>query len=162
MFLSEFVNGVQQIGAGALLIIFNNHIQSLIWGNDSIYLFHSHSKDENGNLSSFGTAVLLKFDPSYSLENCVRPVYYNTFPLTLYFQAQFIKVHGTAIAKNTIKSELKKESLSSRREKDLLAKKENIRATQKRRKKIFKNRYYDKRKSIRQYPKEKYLMNRTS
>ena len=113
-------------------------------------------------MSSFGTAVLLKFDPSYSLENCVRPVYYNTFPLTLYFQAQFIKVHCTAIAKNTIKSELKKESLSSRREKDLLAKNENIRVTQKRRKQTFKNGYHDKSKSIRQYPKEKYLMNRTS
>ena len=43
----------------------------LIGGIDSIYLFDSHSKDENGNLSSFVTAVLLKFDTLYSLENYI-------------------------------------------------------------------------------------------
>ena len=40
-----------------------------------LYLFDSHSKDENGNLSSSGTAVLLKFDTLYSQENYVRSVY---------------------------------------------------------------------------------------
>ena len=33
-----------------------------------------------GNLSSSGTAVLLKFDSSNSLVNYVRSVYCNTFP----------------------------------------------------------------------------------
>ena len=83
--ISEIVNGVQQFGAGALLIA-KNYILGLIWRNDSIYLFDSHSKDENGNISSFVTAVLLNFDTLYSLENCVRSVCYNTFLLTLYFQ----------------------------------------------------------------------------
>ena len=41
--ISEIVNGIQQIAPGALLII-NNYILDLIWGNDSIYLFDSHSK----------------------------------------------------------------------------------------------------------------------
>ena len=82
--ISEIVSGVQQIGAGALVIV-NKYILGLIWGNDSTYLFDSLSKDENGNLSSFGTAVLLKFDTLYSLENYVRSNYYYTFPLTLYF-----------------------------------------------------------------------------
>ena len=59
--ITEIVNSVQQIGAGAVLIV-NNYILGLIWGNDSIHLFDSHSKDENGNLSSSSTAVLLKFD----------------------------------------------------------------------------------------------------
>ena len=36
---------------GVLLIV-NNYILGLIWGNDSIYLFDSHSKDENDNVSS--------------------------------------------------------------------------------------------------------------
>ena len=47
--ISEIVNSVQQIGAGALLIV-NNYILGLSWRNDSIYLFDSHSKDENGDL----------------------------------------------------------------------------------------------------------------
>ena len=73
-----------------------------------MYLFDSRSKDENGNLSNSGTAVLLKLDTLYSLENYVRSVYSSTFPLTLYLQMQFIKVHYIANAKNVIKYELKK------------------------------------------------------
>ena len=79
------MNGVQHTGAAVLLTV-NNYILGLIWGNDSIYLVDSRSKNENGNLSSSGTVVLLKFDKLYSLENYVRSVYYRTFPLTLYFQ----------------------------------------------------------------------------
>ena len=82
--IEEIVISVQYIGAGALLIV-NNYILGLIWRNDSIYLFDCHSKDENGNLSSSGTAVLLKFDLLYSLENYIRSVYYNAYPRTLYF-----------------------------------------------------------------------------
>ena len=47
--VSEIVNGIQQIAPGALIII-NNYILDLIWGNDSIYLIDSHSKDKNDNL----------------------------------------------------------------------------------------------------------------
>ena len=60
--ITEIVNKAQQIGTGALLIV-NNYILGLIWGTHSIYLLDSHSKDEYGNLSSSGTAVLLKFNP---------------------------------------------------------------------------------------------------
>ena len=35
--ISEILSGIQQIGTGALLII-NNFILDLMWGNDSIYL----------------------------------------------------------------------------------------------------------------------------
>ena len=66
--ISETANGAQQIGADARRIV-SNYILHLIWGNNSIYLFDSHSKDENGNLSSFDTAVLLKLDTFYSLKN---------------------------------------------------------------------------------------------
>ena len=66
---SETVNSVQQIGNVALLIV-NNYILGLIWGNGSIYLFDS-SKDENGNVSSSGTEVLIKFDTYHSLENYI-------------------------------------------------------------------------------------------
>ena len=118
----EIANSVQQIETGALLIV-NNYILGLIWGNDSIYLFHSHSKDENGNVSSFGTAVLIKFDTLHSLENYIRSVYYNAYALTLYFQMQFIQVDCTVNARTAIKCSLRKKILLARRHRDLKAKK---------------------------------------
>ena len=76
--IAEILYSVQQAGTGALLIV-NNYVLSLIWGNNStIYLFDSHSKDENENLSSSATAVLLKFDTLYSLE-----IIYNQFTTML-------------------------------------------------------------------------------
>ena len=79
------INSVQHIETGALLII-SNYLLGVIWGNDlTIYLFDSHIKDENGNLSSSGTVVFLNFDTLHSLENYVKSLYYNTFQLTLYF-----------------------------------------------------------------------------
>ena len=45
----KIVNSVQQIGTGVLLSV-NNCILGLYWGYDSIYVFDSHSKDENGNV----------------------------------------------------------------------------------------------------------------
>ena len=120
--IAEIVNSVQHTGISALLIV-NNYILGLIWGNDSIYLFDSHSKDENGNLSSSDTAVLLKFDSLCSLENYIQSVYYNAYSRTLYFHVQFIKVHCTFNAKNVIKSSLKKERLLAKRRRDLDGKK---------------------------------------
>ena len=116
--IAEIVNTAQEIGTGALLIV-HNYIIGLIWGNNSIYLFDSDSKDQYDNISSSGTAVLLKFDTLFSLENDIKSVYYNTYPLMLQFQVQFMKVHCTENAKNAIKSLLKKERLSARRERDL-------------------------------------------
>ena len=111
--VSEIVNSVQHVRTGALIIVSNYNL-GLIWGNDSIYLFDSHSKYENGNLSSRGAAVLLIFDTLYLLENYVRSVYYNTFSLTLYSRMKFLKIHCTANAKNAIKYELKKKPLLAR------------------------------------------------
>ena len=45
----EIVDSIEQIGASGL-VIFNNYILDLIWGNDSIHLFDSQGKDENNNL----------------------------------------------------------------------------------------------------------------
>ena len=57
----EIVNNVQPVEAGAQVSVIN-YILGQIWGNDCIYLSHSHSKDENGNLSSSGRAVFLTVD----------------------------------------------------------------------------------------------------
>ena len=61
MYISEIVNGVQQTGAGVLLIV-NNYFFFFSWGNDSKYQFDSHRNDENGNLLSSGMAGLLQID----------------------------------------------------------------------------------------------------
>ena len=70
------------IGGGIPLVV-NNYILGLIWENDSIYLFNSHNKDENGISSNISLSQY--------------------FSLTLYFQ-----VHSTDNAKNAIKYELTK------------------------------------------------------
>ena len=74
-----------------------------------MYLFDSHTKYQYGNISSSGAAVFLKFHNLFSLENYIKSVYYNTYPLTLHFQVRFMKVHRTENANNAIKSLLKKE-----------------------------------------------------
>ena len=56
----EIVSDCQQLGTGALLII-NDHILGILWGNQCFFLYDSHSKDEIGRISATGTAVLLKF-----------------------------------------------------------------------------------------------------
>ena len=96
------------------------------------------------------------------MENDTRSVYYNAFPLTLYFQVQFIKVHCTANVKNTIKCAIKKERLSARQEKDLLATKRKYHDDPGKKRMIAKKRYYDKDESIRLYSKEKFLNNQAS
>ena len=76
-FIAEIKNSIYEIRAGALLIV-NSYIEDLIYVIDlTKYLLDSDSKDENDNFSSFGAAVLLKFDTLQSLE---------TYPVTLYFQ----------------------------------------------------------------------------
>ena len=75
----------------------------LIWGIDSIYLFDSHSKDKNSNLSNSGTVFLLTFDTLYSLKNYIKLVYHNAYPVTPYFQMYFITFHCTVNAKTPVK-----------------------------------------------------------
>ena len=104
--ITEIVSDCQQIGTGALLII-NSYILGLLWEKQCFFLFDSHSKDKTGRVSATGTAVLLKFDSLQSLENYIKSVYYSNYPMTLYFQIQFLKLKCTEKTKSTIKSALK-------------------------------------------------------
>ena len=72
-----------RIGNSALLIV-NNYILR----NWFIYLFDSHSKDENDSLLSSGATVPSKRDTLHSLENDIISVYYNASLMTLYFKLQ--------------------------------------------------------------------------
>ena len=96
--ITEIVHDCQQISTGILLII-DNYILGLLLGNHCIFLFDSHSKNEIGRMSAKGTAVLLKFDSLLSLENYIKSGYYSNYPVTLYFQEQFLKLKCTENSK---------------------------------------------------------------
>ena len=130
----------------------------MIWRNDSsIFLFDSHNKDENGNLSSSSTAVLLKLDTLRLLQSYIIYIYYNSYPLTLYFKVQFIKVDCTTSPKNANKYALKKERLPARLGRDF--KKKKYHEDPEKKLQTVKKRYYDKAETIKQCKKQKYLEN---
>ena len=76
----------------------------------------------------------------------------------MYFQVQFMKVQSTEHAKNAIKSSLKKERLLARWERGLNARKKYHDDPEKKRKEV-RERYYDKKETIKQYKKEKHHEN---
>ena len=96
------------MGTVALSII-NDYILGLPWRNQYFFLFDSHNKDEIGRMSATGTAVLLKFVSLQSLENYIKSVYYSNYPMTLYFQVQFLKLKCTENANSKIKKALESE-----------------------------------------------------
>ena len=53
----------------------------------------------------------------------MKSVYYGAYPLTLYFQEQFITIHSMVNAKTAIKCLLKKEQVLVKWSRDLNAKK---------------------------------------
>ena len=125
----EIVSDCQQKGTGALLII-NNYLLGLLWGNQCCFLFESYSKDEIGIISATGTAVLLNFDSLQPLENYIKIVYYSNYPTTLYIQVQFLKLKCTDNTKSAIKSALKSEKKQKNviTEKKSRTREENIRS----------------------------------
>ena len=91
----------------------------------------------------------------------MQSVYYDAYPMTQYFHFQFIKVHRTVNAKSTVKFLLKKERLSAKRQRDFNLQKRKYHPHPKKRQAV-KRRYDDKKESVKQYIKEKYVENRTS
>ena len=75
--------------------------------NQCFYVFNSHNKDGNDNISAAGTATLLKFESLSSLENYTLSVYYTNYPMTLYFQIQFNRVTCTLHVRNRVKNSIK-------------------------------------------------------
>ena len=59
--MADFLSTCSNHGKGALLII-SGYVLGIIWRRNCFYLFDSHSKDVEGNISQNSTAVLLKFD----------------------------------------------------------------------------------------------------
>ena len=94
-------------GKDALLVI-SGYVLGIIWGRNCFYLFDSHSKDGEGNISQNGTAALLKSDTFSNLEEYIKHIYYTgDNNETLYFQIQFNNVVCTHEIKQHIKGKLK-------------------------------------------------------
>ena len=71
------------------------------------YLFDSHSKDYEGNISENGSAILMKFENLDDLQDYIKLIYYSSqHHKTLYFQMQFISIRCSKILRESIKSEL--------------------------------------------------------
>ena len=57
--LKEIVESCLNIGSGALLIV-SGYILEPIWGKECVYLFDSHTKDYEVNVSQNESAILMK------------------------------------------------------------------------------------------------------
>ena len=75
-------------------------------GKDCVYLFDSHRKDYEGNISQNGSAVLMKFENLDDLQDYIKLIYYSSqHHKTLYFQMQFISIRCSKNLRESIKSE---------------------------------------------------------
>ena len=81
--ISEIVSDCQQTSTGGLLII-NNYILGLLWGNQCFFLLDSHSKDEIGRMSATGTAVLLKFRKLHKISTLLKLRNDSLIPSTIF------------------------------------------------------------------------------
>ena len=113
-------------------------IVSDFFGKKCVYLFDSHSKDYDGNISQNGSAILMKFETLDDLQDYIKLIYYSSqHHKTLYFQIQFISIRRANNLRESIKSGLilnrpkqcitkKQELENSQAPEMLLAKKQKI------------------------------------
>ena len=102
----EIIESSLNIGSGALPMISSGYIFGIIWGKDCVYLFDSHSKDYEGNISQNRSAILMKFKNLDDLQDYIKLVYYSSqHHKTLYFQMQFISIRCSKNLRESIKSE---------------------------------------------------------
>ena len=88
--LSTSYDRSDQRGNGLIFVI-SGFMFSLIWDNSSVYLFDSHSRDKNGQISAFGTSVLLKFKSLNDVETYIKETYVQQGSFC-YFQFEYISV----------------------------------------------------------------------
>ena len=55
----------------------SGYIFGFIWGKDCVYLFNSHSKGYEGNISQNGSTILMKFVLG-DLQDYIKLIYYST------------------------------------------------------------------------------------
>ena len=102
--MKEITESCLNIGSGALLII-TGYIFGILWGKDCVYLFDSHSKAGEGDISQNSTEILIKFETLDDLEDFIMLIYYSSqHHKILYFQMQFISIRCANNCKESIKS----------------------------------------------------------
>ena len=89
--ISEIISACQFRCNGAMLLV-NGFTLSIIWNNNSFYLFDSHSRDSSGNQAIDGTAVLLKFNSLLYIDEYVQKMYLEKQPISVYLQIQFVRI----------------------------------------------------------------------
>ena len=72
--LKKIIGSCLNIGSDELLIRCG-YIFGHIWGKDYVYLFDSHSKDYEGNISQNGSAILMKFKTLDDLKDYIKLIY---------------------------------------------------------------------------------------
>ena len=74
--MKETIESCLNVRSGVLLII-SGYILGRLWRKDCANLFGSYSKDDEGNISQGGSAILMKFGSLDDLQNCIKLIYYN-------------------------------------------------------------------------------------
>ena len=72
--LKEIIGSCLNIRSDELLIRCG-YIFGHIWRKDYVYLFDSHSKDYEGNISQNGSAILMKFQTLDDLKDYIKLIY---------------------------------------------------------------------------------------
>ena len=86
-----------------------------------LFIFDSHSRDEEGKISPNGTAVLLKFHSLAKLEEYIKGVYYGeNQQSSVYFQIQFVKFLCSENDIKALRSELKRLRTAQKQRKDMV------------------------------------------
>ena len=107
----EIIESCLNIGSGTSSMISSGYIFGIIWGKDCVYLFDSHSKDYEGNISQNGSAILMKYENLDNLQDYIKLIYYSSqHHKTLYFQMQFISIRCS----NNLRERFKAESILNR------------------------------------------------
>ena len=104
--MKVIIESCLNIGSGSLQLI-SGYIFGLYWGKDFIYLFDSHSKYYEGNISKNGSAILMKFEALDDFQDYIKLIYYSSqHHKTVYFQIQFISIRCSSNLRESLRSEL--------------------------------------------------------
>ena len=94
-FLSHSFNDEGNNDDGFLLFI-DGFTLSVIWNKAYFFLFDSHSRNINGQISATGSSVLLRFRSLIAIEKYIREIYFTLKNLQkLCFEIQYIKINVT-------------------------------------------------------------------
>ena len=76
--------------ATGILFFANDQTIAIFWNVKNIFLFDSHSRDQNGKPISNGTSVLMTFPDLLNLKKYINETYFSS--TTVIFESDYIKV----------------------------------------------------------------------